>query len=352
MAFLDNSGDIILDAVLTDLGRKRMAEGNFRITQFALGDDEIDYRVYNKNHPSGSAYYDLEILQTPVLEAFASSNSNINFGLASYNGNLNLLYLPTIKIWNKTSVGNAGANVQRSSGSVYYLAADAGTGDALLSAFTSNTDIGDAASQYYQAATGDDTVVLLETGIHSPSSPGNPPKALNADNRDFYIAAKGLEDITFDVSVDERFISQVKHTARASSKWVVNDSDDPDANLATPLMPVTPGGGAGGTIGINKYKTANCGAFATSIASTPEHPSRATSYSTINGPSGMMIGLKFTPAGEMDSQTKYALHGRTGQDLFGDGNTYDYIDTKVYVVGKTTGVTAHVPIRVVRKVTS
>ena len=42
MAFLDNSGDIILDAVLTDLGRKRLAEGNFRITQFALGDDEID----------------------------------------------------------------------------------------------------------------------------------------------------------------------------------------------------------------------------------------------------------------------------------------------------------------------
>ena len=43
MGFLDNSGDIILDAVLTDLGRKRMAEGNFSITKFALGDDEIDF---------------------------------------------------------------------------------------------------------------------------------------------------------------------------------------------------------------------------------------------------------------------------------------------------------------------
>ena len=70
MAFLDNSGDIILDAVLTDLGRKRLAEGNFRITQFALGDDEVDYGLYDKDHPSGSAYYDLEILQTPVFEAF------------------------------------------------------------------------------------------------------------------------------------------------------------------------------------------------------------------------------------------------------------------------------------------
>ena len=74
MAFLDNSGDIILDAVLTDEGRRRLAEGDgtFRITKFALGDDEIDYGLYNKNHPSGSAYYDLEIttgsIRTRVLE--------------------------------------------------------------------------------------------------------------------------------------------------------------------------------------------------------------------------------------------------------------------------------------------
>ena len=65
MGFLDNSGDIILDAVLTDTGRFRLAkgDGSFRITKFALGDDEIDYTTYNKDHASGSAYYDLEILQ-------------------------------------------------------------------------------------------------------------------------------------------------------------------------------------------------------------------------------------------------------------------------------------------------
>ena len=69
MAFLDNSGDIILDTVLTEIGRKRMATGNFTITKFAFGDDEIDYNLYNKNHESGSAYYDLEILQTPIFQA-------------------------------------------------------------------------------------------------------------------------------------------------------------------------------------------------------------------------------------------------------------------------------------------
>ena len=72
MAFLDNSGDIILDAVLTDTGRMRLAkgDGSFSITKFAFGDDEINYKLYDKNHASGSAYYDIAILQTPVLEAF------------------------------------------------------------------------------------------------------------------------------------------------------------------------------------------------------------------------------------------------------------------------------------------
>ena len=52
MAFLDNSGDIILDAVLTDTGRLRLSQGDgsFKITKFALGDDEINYGLYDKNH--------------------------------------------------------------------------------------------------------------------------------------------------------------------------------------------------------------------------------------------------------------------------------------------------------------
>jgi hypothetical protein len=96
MAFLDNSGDIILDAVLTDVGRKRMAQGNFRITKYDFGDDEIDYSLYNKNHPSGSSYYDLEILQTPILEAFVKKAAVIDFPLLSYT-RTDLLYLPVVK---------------------------------------------------------------------------------------------------------------------------------------------------------------------------------------------------------------------------------------------------------------
>ena len=59
MSFLDNSGDIILDAVLTDAGRERLArgDGTFKITKFAFGDDEINYELYDGTDSRGSAFF-------------------------------------------------------------------------------------------------------------------------------------------------------------------------------------------------------------------------------------------------------------------------------------------------------
>jgi hypothetical protein len=102
MAFLDNSGDIILDAVLTDTGRMRLArgDGSFRIAKFALGDDEIDYGLFDKVNVNGSEYYDLQCLQTPVLEAFTNNTSLLNSKLITISNNLTW-YLPVIKIFNQ-----------------------------------------------------------------------------------------------------------------------------------------------------------------------------------------------------------------------------------------------------------
>tara|TARA_Y100000593_G_C4313346_1_gene339511 strand:+ start:468 stop:1424 length:957 start_codon:yes stop_codon:yes gene_type:complete len=99
MAFLDNSGDIILDAVLTDTGRYRLAkgDGSFRVKYFALSDDEIDYTTYNRGHASGSAYYDLEIMQTPILEAFTDNRASMKYKLLTIN-NRELLHLPVLRL--------------------------------------------------------------------------------------------------------------------------------------------------------------------------------------------------------------------------------------------------------------
>lgn len=343
MAFLDNSGDIVLDAVLTDLGRKRMAEGNFRITQFALGDDEIDYRIYNKNHPSGSAYYDLEILQTPVLEAFASSNANINYGLVSFNGNMNLLYMPSLKVWNKT-IDVEGPSIQRTSGSVYYIGSSDTTGAALLSAL--NTDFGsDAGSTYYQTPGSTTTAIYIETGIDSINA--DPPRTVGRTNKQTFLTDQGLLDSNFDISMDTRFLIGVGGINPGTSMWSVTETGEARLQVARGEV-ARPGVNR---IGVANYGTAIVPSIVTQVSALKDGASSNDVYSMINGPSGVIALLHFHVHQDLiASSAKYALHGKTGQDLFGDGNTYDYIDTTVYAVGKTSGVTVHIPIRITRKV--
>ena len=69
MGYIDNS-TVTLDAVLTKKGRELLAaNGGLNITSFALADDEVDYTLYQPNHPRGSAYYDIAIRNTPIMEA-------------------------------------------------------------------------------------------------------------------------------------------------------------------------------------------------------------------------------------------------------------------------------------------
>ena len=84
MGYLNNSV-ITIDAILTTKGRELLAanDGSFRITQFALADDEIDYTLYNPTHPSGSAYYGEAIDGMPLLEAFPEQNQIMKYKLAT-----------------------------------------------------------------------------------------------------------------------------------------------------------------------------------------------------------------------------------------------------------------------------
>ena len=76
MGYLDNTS-ITVDAILTKRGRELMArgDGSFRITQFALADDEIDYSLFNENHPNGSQYAGEAIENMPLLEAIPDENN-------------------------------------------------------------------------------------------------------------------------------------------------------------------------------------------------------------------------------------------------------------------------------------
>ena len=84
MGYLNNTV-VTVDAILTDVGRQLLAQqnGQFRITQFALADDEIDYTLYNPTHPSGSAYYGQAIENMPLLEAFPQATQTMKYKLVT-----------------------------------------------------------------------------------------------------------------------------------------------------------------------------------------------------------------------------------------------------------------------------
>jgi len=85
MAYIDNQ-TITVDAILTKKGRELLAQnGNLNITSFALADDEIDYTLYQPNHPNGSAFYDLAIRNTPVFEPVSDETQVMKYKLVSLN---------------------------------------------------------------------------------------------------------------------------------------------------------------------------------------------------------------------------------------------------------------------------
>lgn len=101
MGYLDNS-TITVDAILTLKGRELLAQGGtaFNITQFALGDDEVDYSLWNPDHPLGTSYYGTIIENMPVTEAIPDESQALKYRLISLPKNT--VYLPKINVGNTT----------------------------------------------------------------------------------------------------------------------------------------------------------------------------------------------------------------------------------------------------------
>ena len=96
MAYIDNQS-LTVDAVLTKKGRELLAQnGNLNITAFALADDEIDYTLYDANHPNGSAFYDIALRNTPIFEPLTDETQTMKYKLVTLNQGVTAI--PTITI--------------------------------------------------------------------------------------------------------------------------------------------------------------------------------------------------------------------------------------------------------------
>jgi hypothetical protein len=84
MSYLSNTS-VVVDAILTKKGRELLSrnDGSFQITQFSLSDDEVDYGLYNPNHPSGSAFYGEAIEKMPILQAYPNDQEIMKYKLVT-----------------------------------------------------------------------------------------------------------------------------------------------------------------------------------------------------------------------------------------------------------------------------
>ena len=112
MGYLDNSS-ITVDAILTKRGRELLSrnDGSFRITQFALGDDEVDYTLFNVNHPNGSQFSGEAIENMPLIEAIPDETNIMRHKLITLNRGTSKLPVVTANVSKITLTIGATAQV-------------------------------------------------------------------------------------------------------------------------------------------------------------------------------------------------------------------------------------------------
>lgn len=304
MAFLDNSGDIILDAVLTDTGRARLArgDGTFQIAKFAFADDEINYRLYDKNSASGSAYYDLSILQTPILEAFTNNTSTMKNLLLSIT-RTNLLYLPVMKI-NANGAGTPGvdAGSRLNTLNSFYVGVDTDTKTALSTTqgFLDGVELSTLP-------------IRIDQGLDTSEIP--PFFGIDAD----------LNETQYIIEIDNR-LGRIYSKSGAQGTLSFIDDDNIATYFVTNTDFITP-------IGIPPTNTAT-------TALQTNH--------VIQGPRGTALLFKIQASIELNSST-FLFNTLGSTTTVGSTSCY-YIDSNVRVRGATTGFTLDVPVRFLKKV--
>jgi len=298
MAMLDNSGDIILDAVITDTGRMRLAkgDGSFKIVKFALADDEIDYSLYDSNHPSGSAYFDLQILQTPVFEAFTNNIASMNSKLLSISRS-NLLYLPVVKInqvFNKAHAFHADGT--------FVVAVDDSTEDA----FPNTTGV------IPGSRLNGGTIIRVDQGLDTTEIPPN--FTLDAD----------LVEVQYILSIDNRFGKIVSVNGSLAQVSYIDDD-----NIASYYL--------------------SLGTDSEFVKENTEKAAK-TRGQTIAGPRGTYLEFQIQSSLELNTSTYlFELLGTTGL-MTGNTNSIYYIDSYVRIMGATTGASILVPVRFIKTV--
>lgn len=289
MAFLDNT-TVFLDAVLTDLGRQRLAaaNGTFRIESFSLSDDEIDYSATNPE-------------ESPIMEALFNNSTANKYNLVSYTDN-NLTHLPVIEI----------ADLSSRNSSVY-----AGAG------------FSDFPTQGFLLLANQATIEKFDNGSPSNGVLYGNTGTLNASNTNVIRTEQGLQDT-------ENALDDIHHTMQDDVYEVCVDSQivsllDSSGNVLTPNY-------VDDDL-INYYY----------INGVDEDFDEA---SPIEGPEGTSLQLKLASSQSLLSSGFFINRLSKSSAITTSVGTsnYSYLDTTVKVKGRKTGFVKNIPVRILKAV--
>lgn len=324
MGFLDNSGDIILDAVLTDTGRMRLAkgDGSFKITKFALGDDEINYGLYKIGESTGNK--DTDLMNTPIFEAFTNNLASLNSRLISI-ARTDHLYLPVILVNPSFSPSNHYAlNKIVSQG--YIVAVDKITEDMFNSVGLTYVDSP-------VSLTGIMNGFSMIGGSHIRLDQGINNAAINAATK----LDPDLRETQYLVEVDNRLLSIISPVDQNMDIQYSYVDDDDIAGYFFSL------GDSTNLVALNTDTT-------TTATGTQ-------SVQVIAGARGTTLHLKLKSS--IDTSTSDYIFNQIGTDVTSMykinnlpvGTNIRSIMTNIRVTGLTTGYAVDVPIVVVKKIT-
>ena len=340
MAFQNSAGGIIIDAVLTDVGRKYLAQGKFKVSKFALGDDEINYSFGELN----GEYKIAASALPPVLEAFSNENANINYGLLSLTSE-DILYIPQLKVNEK-----APQSVNVYNDDFYYVAVNKETARKMKS------DIG--AQHVLQQNEFDKNKLFIESGIDIPDSITDKTGIVITEyktdlrptmvNKKAYILNNNLYDRFYSVYTDGRFVDSLLHTGTDS--MYENDNDN---NLYSNFSVLKTGTQISLPEIVDYYEAYRVEAVDQAVVRTTGG-NDGNDHSAFEGPRGTIFALniKVNKLLTGDSQTtrdfRYTKFGLIDQPVFGGNNRYDFINTTIYIQGLSSNSRLSVPVRLIR----
>lgn len=329
-----------------------MANGDFRITKFCLGDDEIDYSLYKLPTGSSVTEDDTAIMEMPVMEAFAGQNANINYGLQNFVRN-DIMYYPTMKI---NTIVDEAANPRPDE--FYYFAVNKETTRKL------NTVFGDM-KFILRSNKLDNTKIVVESGIDSFDLK---PSVLN---KEAFLLNMGLYDKYYLVYCDSRLFENLLVSDEKGT--FNNDTAD---NLYMDLEPlkvateitlptISEFHSVYRVAGVDNeiYKLGNRHGIYIDSTDIPviSRPMPGTfgggagrNHSVILGPRSSIFAFNMKVLNEMTSDSnsisdrRYTKFGTTRNALFGGDDLYDFIDTTIYIQAMSSDARLSVPIRIIR----